>query len=279
MTNLMGWALRAIRRGFYVFPVEPQGKTPGRLYPNRPQKDAPWTVKWSEVATNSVAQVVQWWNSCPEYNIGIACKPSGLLVVDCDVKNGDGMEEWADLCLKHEGDNAYRLWDTYTVNTGSGGAHFYYKWQPGVQASQSGLSTNVDIRSNGGQKGGYVLGAGSVTALGSYEPDNDGPILHAPFWLVEECREKPHTKPVRSGIEQPAALSFAGLQTAVQTAVEGNRNAMLFYAARAMHSDGADYSTALELLIPAALDNGLTEREATDTIRSGYRLQRLKDGT
>jgi hypothetical protein len=214
-------------------------------------------------------------------NIGIACKPSGLLVVDCDVKpDGDGYMEWLEKADKLSGGApVWETQETLQVTTGGGGLHVYYQWPPGVQASQAGLDKHVDIRSNGGERGGYVLGAGSITDKGTYAVEYDpGYIKAAPGWLIEWCREKPRPAPLRSPIEQPAALSFAGLQTAVQTAVEGNRNAMLFYAARAMYTDGADYSKALELLIPAAVDNGLTEREATDTIRSGYRLQRLKDG-
>src|SRR3954470_24561431 len=99
--TLMGHALTAVRQGFHIFPVEPGGKTPGRVYPHRTKEDAPWTFKWSEVATTSVAQVVNWWNAQPWYNIGLACAPSGLLVVDCDVKpDGDGIAQYVDLITK-----------------------------------------------------------------------------------------------------------------------------------------------------------------------------------
>lgn len=273
----MGRALAAARRGHHVFPVEPLGKTPGRLYPNRPKEEAPWTLKWSEVATTHVPTIVKWWNHQPWYNIGIACAPSGLLVVDCDVKMGDGLQEWSDICQRFMGATSYEMWATYTVRTGSGGAHFYYQWPPGVQASQSGLSTNVDIRSNGGTKGGYVLAEGSVTTVGSYELDEDCPIQDAPAWLVALCTERPRAKPLRGVYERAAPVSYAGLATSVALAPEGNRSNALLWAARAMCSDGADVFTALDLLVPAAHDNGLTEREAADTIRSGFRLQRMKD--
>lgn len=274
----MGHALQAARRGFHVFPVEPLDKTPGRLYPNRTREDAPWTIKWSEVATNYPPTIVSWWNECPDRNVGIACAPSGLLVVDCDLKNGDGLEEWSDICQKFAGDDSYLMWDTYTVNTGSGGAHFYYRWPPAVKASQSGLSTNVDIRSNGGEKGGYVLAEGSVTRKGSYELDNSAPVMDAPAWLVALCTEKPRPKPIKSVYEKAAPTSYAGLVQSVCMAPDGNRNQALLWATRAMCSDGATESEVLELLVPAAVDNGLTEREATDTIRSGYKLQLRKDG-
>lgn len=278
MSSLMGHALAAARRGFHVFPVDPQSKTPGRIYPNRPARDAPWTIRWSEVATSNAPTIVNWWNQCPTYNIGIACRPSGLLVVDCDLKLGDGIQEWQDICTKFMGADAWQMWDTYTVNTGSGGAHFYYRWPPEVQASQAGLSANVDIRSNGGDKGGYVLAQGSVTVKGSYELDNDSPIRPAPAWLVELCKDRPRPKPVKSRYERAAPTSYAGLVQAVSSAPDGDRNNALLWASRAMCSDGASESDAMDLLIPAAVDNGLTEREAMDTLKSGYRLQRQKDG-
>lgn len=277
----MGHALAAARRGFHIFPVEPLGKTPGRLYPNRPAEEAPWTIKWSEVATTHIPTIVNWWNSCPDFNIGVACAPSGLLVVDCDLKMGDGIQEWADICKEVMGNDSWQMWQTYTVNTGSGGAHFYYKWPPYRQASQSGISANVDIRSNGGNKGGYVLAEGSVTRKGSYEMDGALQlpfIMDAPEWLVKLCEESERPKPVKSLYERAAPTSYAGLVQAVAMAPDGDRNNALLWAARAMTSDGATESEILELLVPAAVDNGLTEREATDTAQSGYRLQRQKDG-
>lgn len=280
--TLLAHALDAARRGYHVFPVEPFGKTPGRMYPNRPREDAPWTIRWSEVATTDVPTIVNWWNQQPWFNVGIACKPSGLLVVDCDVKVSDGFVEWQEICGRYARDDAWELWDTYTVNTGSGGGHFYYTWPLGVQASQSGISTSVDIRSNGGEKGGYVLGAGSITDKGPYVVDSDPHLTRvAPPWLVELCREKPRPQPVRDvrgSYEAASPISFAGLVQRVSMAPEGDRNGCLLWAARSMCSDGATESLALDLLVAAAVDNGLHEREASDTIKSAYRLQRQKDG-
>jgi Bifunctional DNA primase/polymerase, N-terminal len=275
--TLLPYALEAAARGWSVFPVEPLGKTPGRLYPHRPKEEAPWTIKWSEVATDSISQIVAWWNSCPMANIGIACKPSGLLVVDCDVKVGeyDGVQEWFALVERYDPYNYFQDDLTHQVITGGGGVHLYYRWPSDVQASQSGLSAHVDIRSNGGQKGGYVLGAGSVTTKGTYRSEG---LFHypdqAPPWLVELCRDRPKPKPVRSGYQQPAHTgSFSGLVTAVSSASEGNRNNVLLWAARSMCEDGATLDEALDLLVAASESNGLSSRETSDTIRSAYRLQ------
>lgn len=259
--SLLPFALDAVRRSFHVHPCEPGGKKP--------------LTKWGTTATNDIATVVRWWQTWPMANIGVACKPSGLLVIDCDIKPGhDGWLEWVDIASAY--DPEWFLTPTMFVRTGGGGTHVLFRWPAHVQASQAGLSAHVDIRSNGGQCGGYVLGPGSITAKGSYRIEEDEPIADAPAWLVELCRERPRQKPDRAAFAQPAALNFAGLATGVATATEGNRNQYLLYAARCMCEDSAPLDEALALLVPAATSNGLGQREAEDTIRSAYRLQSMR---
>lgn len=271
--TMLGHALDAVRRGFWIFPVEPFSKTPGRMYPNRPASEAPWTYRWSEVATNHIPTIVQWWNQCPTYNIGIAAKPSGLIVIDCDVKSGqyDGWIEWVDIAQQY--DAAWYDKPTFLVRTGGGGAHIYYRFPPHVQASQSGLSTHVDIRSNGGEKGGYVLGAGSITTKGAYAVEDDDPIADCPTWLVELARERPRMRVEQPRFAQPGSVSFAGLQTGLATSPEGGRNAYLLWSARSMVEDGATEQQIIDTLLDSALTAGLSEQETIATIRSAYRLQ------
>lgn len=256
--SLLPYALDAVRRGFVVLPCEPGGKKP--------------LIRWGDGATNDVRKVVQFWRQWPMANVGVACKPSGLLVVDCDMKPpDDGWQEWCEIAGRF--DPEWFLAPTFLVRTGGGGAHLYYRWPGHVQASQAGLAPHVDIRSNGGNCGGYVLGPGSVTAKGPYVIEEDEPIASVPAWLLELCRERPRPPRVASGYSQPAALSFAGLQTAVAVASEGNRNQALLWAARSMCEDGADLDTILNTLLP---HTPLPEREASDTIRSAFRLQTSK---
>jgi hypothetical protein len=289
--NLLGYAAQAVSRGFHVFPVQPGEKTPHKIVP-----DKPYTIRWSEMATNDMRKVVEWWQYSPEANIGIAAKPSGLIVVDCDMPKRDyqlkdtpweymhdrlgplvdGSDVLREMCSRF-GDDYQRFERTYRVCTASLGLHLYYEWPDGVQASQaSPVPGLVDIRCNGGQRGGYVLGAGSVTAKGSYVAENDLPIAEAPPWLVELCREKPRPKPERPLFSQPGHAGFGGLVEAVRTAQEGNRSNCLLWAARSMCEDGAPEEEAHNLLIPAAVEAGLSERESMATIRSAYRLQGAK---
>lgn len=57
--------------------------------------------------------------------IGLPCKENGLLVIDVDVEGAthkhDGREFWGNFCVE------YGIPRTYTVQTGSGGYHFYFR--------------------------------------------------------------------------------------------------------------------------------------------------------
>lgn len=289
----LGYAVQAASRGWHIFPVEPGAKTPHKIRP-----DKPYTIRWSEVATNDVATVTDYWLYSPMANIGIACKPSGLLVVDCDIAKKeyalrdtnwgylhdrlgplvDGEDVLREMCERWgDGYEAFRR--TYRVCTASMGLHLFFRWPEGVQASQaSPVPGALDIRCNGGQRGGYVLGPGSATEKGPYVAENDLPVADAPPWLVEMCREKPRPKPVKDMFSQPGHASYSGLVEKVRLAQEGNRNNCLLWAARSMCEDGATEEQCVELLVPAAMECGLDggERQALSTIRSAYRLQGAK---
>lgn len=51
----------------------------------------------------------------------------------------------------------------HTVAAGGGGKHLYYRWSPSVQSSQDSILKGLlDARGNGGERDGYVLGAGDI---------------------------------------------------------------------------------------------------------------------
>jgi hypothetical protein len=69
----LDWALAHAALGYKVFPLIPNGKRPA--------------IKgWQEKATTDRATIIRWWTENPDYNIGIACGPSGIVVLDYDVK-------------------------------------------------------------------------------------------------------------------------------------------------------------------------------------------------
>ncbi|MGW6255459.1 bifunctional DNA primase/polymerase [Streptomyces sp. NPDC055085] len=295
--TLLPYALTAAQQGWAVFPINPAGtrcpesgdlidKHPHLLWPGKPYK-----TKWGEAATTDLNQIIKWWTASPDANIGIAAKPSGLLVIDCDMpkkpnqlrdtpwgylheKLGplvDGADVLREMCSRF-GDDYSRLERTYRVCTASMGLHLYFRWPEGVQASQaSPVPGLVDVRCNGGQQGGYVLGAGSKTHKGEYVAENDVPVAAAPPWLIELCRDKPRPKPVYQSSLPGREGSFGGLAAAVRSAAEGSRNSICHWAACCIRDDGATEETAIETLVPAGVEAGLSESEITATIRSAYR--------
>lgn len=108
-------ALRAVERGWPVFPLYPYSKYPA-------------VRDWENRATCDLDQITRWWATAP-YNVGIACKPAGLVVIDLDAARGQRPPpQWAQLGVTH-GRDVLRILaeraeqpdpiDTYTVVTPS----------------------------------------------------------------------------------------------------------------------------------------------------------------
>src|SRR6202000_200536 len=123
---LLRSALAAVIRGWHVFPCAPGGKRPAVR------------GNWQDLATTSRDQVGDWWSRA-RYNIGIACGPSGLVVIDLDRPHApaddddpddagtlfplSGADRLSRLARKHR--ERYPA-GTYVVDTPSGGCHLYF---------------------------------------------------------------------------------------------------------------------------------------------------------
>lgn len=272
-SSLLPYAVAAVQHGFSVFPCDPGGKTPLVMGDG-------YRIRWGDAATGDIGQVAAWWRFCPMANVGIAAKPSGLLIVDCDEgPDKAGVDQFEELARRFSGRDPWHSFNTHTVKTGGGGMHLYYRWPEGVQATQAGLAKDVDIRSNGGNRGGYVLGAGSITQKGRYAVEYDRSIVDVPSWLQEICTDRPRPRPVPkpdSPYAHPVSGDYSGMAATVRLTGDGNRNNVLLWSARQMCDDGASEEKAMEVLLPAAEDSGLYGPDAAATIRSGYRLQSQK---
>jgi hypothetical protein len=90
---------------------------------------------WQQFATVDPARIRRWWIRLP-YNIGLACGPSKLIVLDLDlprqartsqavgtIPRDGGTDALAGLCREH-GEPFPPA--TFTVRTPSGGCHLYY---------------------------------------------------------------------------------------------------------------------------------------------------------
>ncbi|TDB72451.1 bifunctional DNA primase/polymerase, partial [Actinomadura sp. KC216] len=261
-------------------------------------KEPPHGVRWTRTATTDPEVIRRMWARRP-YNIGIACKPSRLLVVDLDTpKPGEhppprwalpGVNDGADVfALVCEAAGAAMPLETFQVRTRRGGCHLYFTAPDGVRLTNTsdergnGLGWKVDTRGDGG----YVVGPGSFVDLpdgaGAYTAFHTPAPAPLPGWLAERLRPAPlpPQQPVtvalatanRGGyLDKAVTASLA----AIATAPQGRRNATLYGAAVALGqlvAGGAlDAEDTEQLLTAAAARAGLAEMPARRTIRSGFR--------
>jgi hypothetical protein len=278
-TALLRSALAAARHGWHVFPCAAGGKRPA-LRGN-----------WQDLATTSPDQIRDWWTRAP-YNIGIACGPSGLVVVDLDLPHDVEVDEeradgalfplsGADVLSRLAQQHGERYpGGTYVVDTPSGGCHLYFSvsGDARVKNSAGAVGPHIDVRADGG----YVVGAGSRIGGRGYAARVRIAPAPLPSWLAELVRDSyvpptvPAPRPPLTDRAQGRAYAMAALRAEterVAAARPGTRNVTLN---RAAFSLGQLVAAGLippipviTALIDAARYAGLPEDEAVRTVRSG----------
>jgi hypothetical protein len=275
---LLAAARAAAERGWPVFPLRPYGKRPAiKDWPNR--------------ATCDPGQVARWWARVP-WNVGIACGPAHLLVIDLDRAEGgagegaeDGRVAFAGLAAA----GGAEFESTFTVATPSGGEHRYYAVPDGplplwARSTVGTLGRHVDTRG----AGGYVVAAGSVRRVSGrrvlYRAVDATPPTVTPDWLVALLT--PPARPVTSvtvlGDQGRSAYAQAALSREshrVRSAELGGRNAALFEAGLRMGSLISaglldEWNVRAELLSAATVHFGVdrfTAAEAEQAIGNGLR--------
>ena len=271
--TLMSSALALAARGWHVFPCVPGGKRPALR------------GSWQDHATAGPARIRAWWSRAA-YNIGIACGPSGLVVIDLDVPHGigevssaggtsavSGADVLADLCDEHG--RPYPV-PTYAVATPSGGCHLYYA-APGspVRNSAGRLGPHIDVRADGG----YVIGDGSRIGERAYTARDARTPVPLPPWIARLLTDRPPagaSLPVPRGGVQGTAYAMAALRDEtrmVAAARPGTRNDTLNRAAFSLGQLAAagllPPLAVASTLADAAERAGLPADEARRTIRSG----------
>ena len=258
------WLYALAIHGFHLLPLIPGEKRPA-------------VTDWEKRATVDPAQLDRWPAGA---GVGIACGPSGLVVVDCDNHGGttpkewdrpgirDGVDVFADVWSRHSPNVS--MFDTFTVTTPSGGLHLYFRAPVGSRIrNRTGVEWQVDVRA----RGGYACGPGTNLKQGTYTPAGDpGKLLPLPQWLHDllapqepaQRRPMPVAPPTRSQVER----RVRGLIRTVAEAPEGQRNSTLNWAAWQLAQDGLLAQEYAQALISAAETAGLPQAEAIRTIRS-----------
>lgn len=243
-------ALEATYYGWHVFPLRPGTKRPAR--PDHDAKSCDGTdprcrgghTGWEARATTDRGRIRRAWTATP-FNIGIACGPSRLVVIDLDTpKPGDtpppewasartGADVFALLCElagePHPG-------GTWTVATPSGGTHLYFSAPVdgpelrNTQGGAGGLGWLVDTRA----AGGYVVGAGSTIDGRPYAVTCGEPPAPLPGWLTERLRPAPLPAQRPVDVTVPAGRAGSYLRAAVEAEL-----------ARVLESPARGHNTAL----------------------------------
>lgn len=283
-------AVALARLGLAVFPCG----TPTAGHPHTPgsKSDCPrckaekaprrgW--EWADRNSSDPDEVAAGWPA-DDPNIGVACKPSGLLVVDLDQHHpdADGIEAFQRLCEQREVE-----WPrTLTVRTSSGGCHLYYRAPAGRPLGNSAgrLAPGIDTRGPGkGNHGGYVVGPGSIVGDRQYEVTRDVPVQPLPDWITDILDPpRPVHTPGRAGPMPKAGGPYAA--AALRNSIErllgaqpGSRNdslnATAYSLGRLVGAGILDATTVTTALERAAEAIGLTAedgpRQTAATIRSG----------
>ena len=295
---LLTAALGAAGHGWHVFPVAPDAKYPALHSEERCPRTGSCTAGhhgWERRATTDPDVIRRAWSHGP-YGIGLACGPSGLVVVDLDTPKHpgdlpparwagqgitDGLDVFAALCEEHGQPGEY---ETFTVRTGRGGRHLYFTAPDGVTLRNTtgdkgaGLGWKVDTRAHGG----YVVAAGSTVNHHPYTVVRDVPPLPLPAWLAVLLTPKapPTAKldmaAVRARIGRLTAYTQAAIRgeaEKVEGAGEGVRNHTLFASAAALGrlvaAGTLPQQDATDALLTAGQKAGLGEAECRRTIAKG----------
>lgn len=235
MANKIEIATRLADKGFYLFPVKPNGKEPA-------------FNGWQAMATRNKEQLAQWFGNSA-LNIGIFTEKFGdneaLVVVDVDQKRGkDGAKEIEKLELLGS-----EFPDTFKQTTPTTGQHIIYKTARPVKQGADVLAKGLDIRS----RGGYIVAVGSEID-GSFYKAKDAVIAECPEWIVQKCGFE--TKASEDAGKKVEGINVYGAISRAQAyleqapiAVEGSGGDQTTYAVACNVKDfGVDQASAFGLL-------------------------------
>jgi hypothetical protein len=281
-TALLDSALTLARAGMHVFPLKPGTKVPA-LHQG-----------WEERASTDFERIRRCWSQGP-YNIGVACGPSRLLVVDCDTPKPDtppppapfnvpGVNEGADVLVMLAERYAEPFpWSTFHVTTGRGGMHLYFRQPDGAPLRNTAgrLGWLIDTRG----AGGYVVGPGSIVDGRPYCGFGEPGAVPLPDWLArlltgpkqhpatpERVATAPYAAPRHGGAYAETVLR--GELARVLDAKPGTRNDTLnkvaFTFGRHVVRGTVPADLAEQVLDRAVAELGGDTAKSTSTARKAY---------
>lgn len=212
--SMMEWAIWNAEKGFRVFPIRENAKFP-------PLMERPY-----DAATTDVVQIINWWTSHPNANIGV--DTSDMLVIDIDVKEDrNGYVAAGELGILEDA--------TFVVTTPTGGQHRYYRVDSPCAGAVGALGLGIDTRGFHN----YVLAAGSRVPAGDYIARNDGPLIRASDRIKSRAPvSRENTSLPLVDLDTPGAIALAmECARTIAPAVEGEGGDQHTYAVAARLRD------------------------------------------
>ncbi|MEV5204910.1 bifunctional DNA primase/polymerase [Streptomyces sp. NPDC053720] len=266
-TKLLDSASRYAELGMYVHPLLVGSKAP--LWNN-----------WEARATRDPETIRKMWGRAP-FNIGIACGPSNLVVLDLDLphegelSDRPGVVDGMTMLDSLAAESGSQITPTLAVRTASGGRHLVYQAPAGVEVRNTARTVGycIDTRA----AGGYVVGIGSEVDGRAYELDSDvrTPAV-LPEWLLTLITTAP--TPPKAGAAPRRAEVVARLRELTRQGTREQRWAAGILRSEcddlAAHGEGGRNSRlnlaayrAGQLVAGGLLDQALAEEQLTEAAR------------
>lgn len=226
-----------------------------RIHPLHERAKTPIISRWPELATSDPEQIARWAKVQGACNWGVATgKSSGVFVVDIDPKNG-GDETWKKLTATE------KPFKTWTVTTGSGGKHYYFKYPAKGIVRNRPIAAGIDTRGENGQ----VVAPPSIHPNGTPYRWDDGlspydiDVATCPKWLM--------------------ALVIASNETNDYTPMgdtleRGTRNDAMFHNALGMARQGSVREFVISALKTWCISQGhedISDEEIATTVDSAFK--------
>ena len=178
-----------------------------RVLPIKPGEKRPPMGAWQNAATTDPVTIKDWWTHLYKgHGVGVATgRASGIFVLDVDVSDDKAGDE----TLAELEDTYGALPDTPTVETPSGGVHYYFRLPEGVEIRNDAgkrLGPGLDIRGEGGQ----VVAPPTARSVDAYEWVGETWLLEpadAPRWLIDRVKELPRVEAAQTPSERPQGVA------------------------------------------------------------------------
>src|SRR5699024_3051333 len=249
MSNMLQAALDLAKAKWPVFPCVESGD----------KAKAPYVTGGVKAATTDPEQITRWWKQWPNALMAIAL-PDHMTAFDVDTRHGGSLDAVEAVT------GAFPEPRTSWCGRNDGGCHLYCM-KPDREISQRQLPKGIDLRVGGKH---YLIAPPSLhPATGQPYTWQYAPVAELPAQAVSALA------PPKPKVHLPAPTAehsgnLDGLVRTVAEAVEGERNAKLFWAACRVFEGG--HTGIVQDLFEAALSVGLPASEAAATITSANRI-------